>query len=64
MVQLNDSYLTNTTPSNPEGFTDPAPAVVANSGPVGIEPYTGVNKEKPVPTYAIPSPVVVPEVIA
>ena len=31
--------------SNPAGFDDPPPIVVANSEPVGVEPYTGVNKD-------------------
>ena len=51
LVQLN---------SNPEGFSDP-PAIVIPS--TGVSPLAAVDAVKPIPTYAIPDPIVVPEVI-
>jgi len=51
LIQLN---------SNPDGFSDPPPIVIK---PTGEHPWAGVDKEKPVPFYAVPDPVVVPATI-
>jgi hypothetical protein len=46
--------------SNPEGFSDPEPIVIPSTG---VSPLAAVNSEKPIPTYAIPDPVITPTAV-